>query len=161
PPYPILAQTDVRHVGDAIAFVVADTVERAKDAAEAIAVDWEPLPHVIGAGAALRDGAPLVWPDHRSNLAFETTLGDARATAAASARNSFPTANMRSLPLRRASSNGRWRGSPNAASIFSPTVRAATTSPARGLRSIGRVASSRSRSTSSPTWAPISPASRR
>src|SRR5437763_2536386 len=86
PPYPILAQTDVRHVGDAIAFVVADTVERAKDGAEAIAVDWEPLPHVIGAGAALRDGAPLVWPDHRSNLAFETTLGDARATVEAFAK---------------------------------------------------------------------------
>ena len=55
PPYPILVQDEVRHVGDAIAFVVADTIEHAKDAAEAIALEWEPLPHVIGAAAALRE----------------------------------------------------------------------------------------------------------
>src|SRR5712691_2425802 len=62
PPYPILARDEVRHVGDAIAFVVADTLERARDAAEAIALAWEPLPHVIGADAALKPGAPSVWP---------------------------------------------------------------------------------------------------
>jgi carbon-monoxide dehydrogenase large subunit len=83
PPYPILAREEVRHVGDAIAFVVADTIERARDAAEAIAVAWEPLPHVIGADAALKPGAPSVWPDIRGNLAFETALGDAAATARA------------------------------------------------------------------------------
>ncbi len=86
PPYPVLARDVVRHVGDAVAFVVADTIEHAKDAAEAIAIDWEPLPHVIGAAAALRADAPLVWPDDASNLAFETTLGDAQATAAAFAQ---------------------------------------------------------------------------
>src|SRR5882757_1518316 len=48
PPYPILAGDVVRHVGDAIAFVVAATPDQARDAAEAIVVDWEPLPHVIG-----------------------------------------------------------------------------------------------------------------
>src|SRR5882724_11472211 len=81
PPYPILARDEVRHVGDAIAFVVADTLERAKDAGEAIAVEWEQLPHVVGAAAALEPGAPLVWPDHRGNLAFEVALGDADANA--------------------------------------------------------------------------------
>jgi carbon-monoxide dehydrogenase large subunit len=86
PPYPILARDEVRHVGDAVAFVVADTIDRAKDAAEAIALDWEPLPHVIGAVAALAPGAPLVWPQLHGNLAFETALGDAGATAAAFAR---------------------------------------------------------------------------
>jgi carbon-monoxide dehydrogenase large subunit len=86
PPYPVLARDEVRHVGDAIAFVVADTLDHAKDAAEAIAVEWEPLPHVIGADRALRNGAPLVWPPMRSNLAFETGIGDARTTAAAFAR---------------------------------------------------------------------------
>ncbi|MEA2988539.1 MAG: aerobic carbon-monoxide dehydrogenase large subunit, partial [Alphaproteobacteria bacterium] len=79
PPYPVLARDQVRHVGDAVAFVVADTLARAKDAAEAIAVAWEALPHVIGAGAALAPGAPLVWPDLRSNIAFETSLGDRAA----------------------------------------------------------------------------------
>ena len=53
PVYPILAKDVVRHVGDAIAFVVADSLAAAKDAAEAIAVDWQPLPHTIGAMAAL------------------------------------------------------------------------------------------------------------
>jgi aerobic carbon-monoxide dehydrogenase large subunit len=86
PPYPILVRDEVRHVGDAIAFVVADTVEHAKDAAEAIVIDWEPLPHVIGAAVALESGTPWVWPDKENNLAFETHLGDADATATAFAR---------------------------------------------------------------------------
>ena len=86
PVYPILAKDVVRHVGDAVAFVVADSLAAAKDAAEAISVDWQPLPHVIGAVAALATGAPQVWPDRPGNLAFETELGDAAATKAAFAR---------------------------------------------------------------------------
>ena len=86
PSYPVLARDLVRHVGDAVAFVVADTIARAKDAAEAIAIEWEPLPHVIGAAAALAPGAPLVWPQQAGNLAFETSLGDAGATARAFAQ---------------------------------------------------------------------------
>ena len=86
PVYPILARDVVRHVGDAIAFVVADTLELAKDAAEAVAVDWQPLPHVIGAMAALKAGAPRVWPERKDNLAFETAAGDDKATQAAFAR---------------------------------------------------------------------------
>ncbi len=85
PPYLVLAKDVVRHVGDAVAFVVADTVDIAKDAAEAITVDWQPLPHVIGALDALKEGAAKVWPD-RSNLVFETTMGDAAATKAAFAK---------------------------------------------------------------------------
>jgi carbon-monoxide dehydrogenase large subunit len=83
PPYPILARDEVRHVGDAIAFVIADTIERARDGAEAIAVTWEPLLHAIGADVALKPGAPSVWPGPHGNLAFETALGDAAATAQA------------------------------------------------------------------------------
>ncbi len=86
PVYPILAKDIVRHVGDAVAFVVAESLATAKDAAEAIAVDWQPLPHVIGAIAALAPGAPRVWSDRPNNLAFETDLGDAGATQAAFAR---------------------------------------------------------------------------
>ena len=89
PPYPLLARNEVRHVGDAVAVVVADTVDRARDAAEALAVEWDALPHVIGAAAALQPGAPPVWPAtmaRRGNLAFETHLGDAKATAHAFAR---------------------------------------------------------------------------
>jgi len=79
PSYPILADTQVRYVGDAIAFVIADTLTAAKDAAEAMAIDWQQLPHVIGAEAALERGASQVWPDRPGNLAFATTLGDEKA----------------------------------------------------------------------------------
>src|ERR1700751_3033723 len=80
PVYPILAEEVVRHVGDAVAFVVADSIDAAKDAAEAVEMDWQQLPHVIGAVAALKPGAPKVWPDRADNLSFETEVGDASAT---------------------------------------------------------------------------------
>jgi carbon-monoxide dehydrogenase large subunit len=83
PPYPILARDEVRHVGDAVAFVVADTVAQAKDAAEAIVVDWQPLAHVVSAVEALKPGAPQVWLSHNGNVAFKQTLGDERATTRA------------------------------------------------------------------------------
>ena len=86
PPYLILARDLVRYVGDAVAFVVADTLNQAKDAAEAISIDWQPLPHVIGAEEALKPGAPKVWDGWPSNLAFETGVGDAKGTAEAFAK---------------------------------------------------------------------------
>ena len=78
-PYPVLARDVVRYVGDAVAFVVADTLEAAKDAAEAITIDWQPLPHIIGAIEALKPGAASAWED-QTNLAFEAEEGDADAT---------------------------------------------------------------------------------
>jgi aerobic carbon-monoxide dehydrogenase large subunit len=83
PPYEILAREAVHHVGDAIAFVVADTIEQARDAAEAIAIDWTPRPAVVDAVAALAPGAPLVWRDRPGNLAFEKSIGDKEKTDAA------------------------------------------------------------------------------
>src|SRR5262249_5799580 len=83
PPYPILARGEVRHVGDAVAFVVADTLDGARDAAEAIAIEWEPLPHVVDAVAALESSAPQVWRERPGNLAFTTSIGDAAATRTA------------------------------------------------------------------------------
>jgi carbon-monoxide dehydrogenase large subunit len=86
PNYPILATDIVRHVGDAVAFVVADSIDAAKDAAEAIEIDWQPLPHVIGAAAALNPGAPKVWAERPDNLAFEVEVGDVPATKEAFAK---------------------------------------------------------------------------
>ena len=60
PPYPILAKGEVRHVGDAIAFVVADTADKARDAIEAMETSWTPLPAVTGVANAVKDGAPQV-----------------------------------------------------------------------------------------------------
>lgn len=83
PPYPILASGAARHVGDAIAFIVAESLDAAKDAAEALSIDWETLPAVIGGEAALAAGAPQVWPDILGNLAFEAHLGDREKTSSA------------------------------------------------------------------------------
>src|SRR5437868_2948383 len=86
PPYPILAQGEARHVGDAVAFVVADTVDHARDAVEAIEVDWKPLPAAIGAANAVKKGAPQVWPDHAGNVLFDVSIGDKKAAEAAFAK---------------------------------------------------------------------------
>src|SRR3974390_2365217 len=86
PPFLVLARDMVRYVGEAIVFVVADTVPLAKDATEAIAVDWQPLPHVIGAREALKPGAPKVWPERPDNIAFEVEVGNAKATKQAFAQ---------------------------------------------------------------------------
>jgi len=72
---PILARDTVRFVGDAIAIVVAETRAQALDAAEAVIVDYDPLPAVVDPRAALEEGAPLVFPEHGSNVAFETGTG--------------------------------------------------------------------------------------
>ena len=80
PPYPILSRNEVRHVGDAIAFIVADTREQAKDAAEAITVDWQELPHVTGTAETLRPDAPLIWAEHKDNVVFDISLGNKAET---------------------------------------------------------------------------------
>jgi carbon-monoxide dehydrogenase large subunit len=83
PPRPLLNGDIVRHGGDPIAFVVADDLESARAAAEAIVIDYRPLDVVIGMKAALAAGAPLIWPDFGTNIAFTCDRGDRRATEAA------------------------------------------------------------------------------
>jgi aerobic carbon-monoxide dehydrogenase large subunit len=73
---PPLARDVVRFVGDIVAVVVAETRARAADAAELVIVDYDPLPTVIDPEAALADDAPLVFPEHGSNLAIEFNFGD-------------------------------------------------------------------------------------
>ena len=86
PPYPALARDKVHHVGDAVAFVVAETVEQARDAIEAIDVQWTSLPATIGLANAVRKGAPAVWPEYPDNVLFDTSIGDKAATEAAFAK---------------------------------------------------------------------------
>ncbi|MGC9419936.1 MAG: xanthine dehydrogenase family protein molybdopterin-binding subunit [Rhodovulum sp.] len=71
PGHPVLAQGKVRHVGDPIAVVVAETFEQARDAAEAVEVDIEELEPVLDMKAALSDGAPKVHDDLTSNLCYD------------------------------------------------------------------------------------------
>ena len=85
-PQPLLASDRVRYVGDLVAFVVAETINQAKDAAELIAVDYEVLPAVIGAEAALAPGAPALWGDNPGNEAFFHEVGDRRAVDSAFAK---------------------------------------------------------------------------
>jgi carbon-monoxide dehydrogenase large subunit len=83
PKRPSLAIDTVRFVGEAVAAVIAQTREQARDAAEAIDVRYEPLPVVVDPVAAVRPGAPLVWPAATGNIAAEMNHGNADATAAA------------------------------------------------------------------------------
>jgi aerobic carbon-monoxide dehydrogenase large subunit len=86
PPYPILPKDEVRHVGDAVAFVVAGTIDQARDAIEAIEVKWSPLPAVTGVVNAVKPGAPQVWPGHAGNVLFDVPIGDKKATDEAFAK---------------------------------------------------------------------------
>jgi len=86
PPRPALAQDRAMLVGDPVAFVVAETVDLAKDAAERIAVEYEPLPSVTASEEALSPDAPKLWAECRDNECFFFTLGDKRAVEAAFTR---------------------------------------------------------------------------
>jgi carbon-monoxide dehydrogenase large subunit len=83
---PILATEKVRFVGDRVALVVAETLVQARDAAERVEVDYEPLAAVVDAEDALKDGAPKVWDEAPSNVAFPLMIGNKDATDAAFAR---------------------------------------------------------------------------
>ena len=83
PPYPILPKDEVRHVGDAIAFVVAETIDAARDAIEAIEVKWTTLPAVVGVRNAVKKDAAQVWAQHSGNVLFDVSIGDKKATEAA------------------------------------------------------------------------------
>jgi carbon-monoxide dehydrogenase large subunit len=72
---PPLASGTVRFVGDIVAAIVAETRAQAVDAAEAMTVDIDPLDPVVTPAAALADGAPLLFPDHGSNVAFAHAIG--------------------------------------------------------------------------------------
>jgi carbon-monoxide dehydrogenase large subunit len=99
PPRPALVRDRVRHVGDAVAIVVAETAALAREAADEIAVDYEPLPAVVDTAHALDPGQPAVWPEHPENLCFDWEVGDSavvqRAAAAARHRVSLTLVNNR------------------------------------------------------------------
>ncbi|MEQ9814245.1 MAG: xanthine dehydrogenase family protein molybdopterin-binding subunit [Azospirillaceae bacterium] len=102
PTRPALAQGRVRFVGDLVAMVVAETLDEARDAAEAVAVDYDPLPAVVDPVKALADGAPLLHDDVPGNLTVDWNLGDADATDAAFAKAAkvvaFDLVNNRKIP---------------------------------------------------------------
>jgi aerobic carbon-monoxide dehydrogenase large subunit len=86
PPRWALARDRARHVGDAVAFVVADMAEQARDAADLIAVTYRPLPAVVDATEALAPEAPRLWEEAPGNLSYRFERGDRAAVDAAVAK---------------------------------------------------------------------------
>ena len=86
PPYPALVKDKVRWVGDYVAFVVAETLLQAMDAAELIAVDYEPLPAIASTAEASAPSAAKVWDGCADNIGFVQLFGDKAATDAAFAK---------------------------------------------------------------------------
>ncbi|MEK9645352.1 MAG: xanthine dehydrogenase family protein molybdopterin-binding subunit [Alphaproteobacteria bacterium] len=76
PPHPALVADKVRHVGDNIAVVIAETRDQARDAAELIDVDLEVLPAVVSMQDAVADGAPLLHDGVDNNICYDWELGD-------------------------------------------------------------------------------------
>jgi carbon-monoxide dehydrogenase large subunit len=91
PPRPALPTDKVRFVGDPIAFVVAETLLQAKDAAEAVEVEIESLPAVIRPEEAARPGAPLIHDEAPGNVALDYHYGDSEQVTAAFAKAAHVT----------------------------------------------------------------------
>src|SRR5215467_6668481 len=83
PPHPVLAQGKVRHVGDPVAVVIAETLAQAKDAAELIKVSYQLLPAVVAADEAIKPGKPQLFDNAQNNICFDWHLGDKAAVEAA------------------------------------------------------------------------------
>ncbi|HLI20343.1 MAG TPA: molybdopterin cofactor-binding domain-containing protein, partial [Stellaceae bacterium] len=91
PPRPALVPDRVRMVGDPIAMVIAETLDAAKDAAERVAVDYEPLPVLTDATRARAPGAPVLHDECRDNESFFFTAGNAKAVEEAFAKAAHVT----------------------------------------------------------------------
>src|SRR5664279_1985638 len=79
-PHLLLPADKARHVGEAVAMVVAETKAQALDAAEAVDVVYEELPFVLHSEDAMQAGAPKIWDDVPNNILVDTNFGDAAAT---------------------------------------------------------------------------------
>ncbi len=90
-PHPILARDHVRHVGDPVAIVVADSLNQARDAAELIMVDYDDLPAATDTFEATLDGAPQVWEGIKNNVVFDWENGDKAGVGAAMAKAAHVT----------------------------------------------------------------------
>jgi carbon-monoxide dehydrogenase large subunit len=91
PPYPVIAQGKVRHVGERVAVVVAETLEQARDAAELVQVDYEVLPAVADGRLARAKGAPQLHDIAPDNTCYVWAIGDKAAVDAAFAKAAHVT----------------------------------------------------------------------
>ena len=86
PPRPVLATEAVKHVGDPVVMVVAETLQQAREAAELVEIDYDMLPSLTDTALAAQDGAHQIWDDAPNNTCFEWSMGDGAATEAAFAK---------------------------------------------------------------------------
>src|ERR1700691_3376900 len=86
PPHPVLAQGQVRHVGDPVAVVIAETRRGALDAAEMVSVDYKILPAAVAVEDAVKPGRPLVYDNVPGNICYDWHIGDKDAVDAAFAK---------------------------------------------------------------------------
>lgn len=86
PPHPVLAAGKVRHVGDPVAVVIAETRQQAKNAAELLAIGYKDLPAIAAVRDAVAPGAPLVHDDAPGNVCFDWHIGDKAVVDAAFAQ---------------------------------------------------------------------------
>jgi aerobic carbon-monoxide dehydrogenase large subunit len=85
-PHLLLPEDRTRHVGEAVAMVVAESNDQALDAAEAVEIEYQPLPWVIASDAAFEGGAAVVWDEVANNVLVDTVFGDREATDSAFAK---------------------------------------------------------------------------
>src|SRR6266705_2156924 len=113
-PRPALARGRARHVGDPVALVVADTAVQAADAAEQVAVDYEPLPSIGATADAIRPGAPAIWAEAPDNVAFVWEAGNKDAVARGFAgaahvtRLDFVVTRVAAAPMEPRGAVGEW-----------------------------------------------------
>jgi aerobic carbon-monoxide dehydrogenase large subunit len=113
-PQMLLPSDKVRHVGEAVALVMAETAAQAQDAAEAITVEYEELPWITQVQDALVPGAPAVWDEAPDNVLVDTWFGDAAATERAFAaadqivEMEFHIGRVTGVPIEPRAALGHW-----------------------------------------------------
>jgi carbon-monoxide dehydrogenase large subunit len=127
PTRPVLARGVVRYVGNPVAFVVAESLDQARDAAELIGVDYEALPAVVDLAAADRPDAPLLYPERGSNLCVHWESHDGSAVEAAFARAhktialDFVNNRVVGSPMEPRVAIGDWDPASETRTLYSPT----------------------------------------
>lgn len=123
----VLAADRVRHVGDRVAFVIAETAALARDAVERIEVEYEQLPVVATIEAAVANGAPAIWPEAPGNIAFTMMAGDpvaadkAFARAARLVRLRLVNNRVSANPLEPRVTLGAWNAADRAYTLYTST----------------------------------------
>ena len=125
PPYRTLSD-QARFAGDVVAAVVADTLAAARDGAEALAIDWEPLPAAATIEAAIAPGAPQVWPEAPGNICFLHEQGPAEAVAAALAAAphrvslAYPISRITAAPMETRAALAKWDAAEERYTLIAP-----------------------------------------